>query len=149
MAGVLGAVSIGLPWGVRREDVISLDVPLVYSAPNPLGGTLFFSEGVAGIDIAVPVTVTGLEHPVRLLAVVAVLLVGAGVRLGSRRIAWIGLGVAATALPIGGVGGAGRVVLLIGISLAVLALLRADGGTRPQDPASPVSPDRTSAELGG
>ncbi|MGF1648382.1 MAG: hypothetical protein ACFCVF_15880 [Kineosporiaceae bacterium] len=121
IGGLLGVVSLGLPWGVRGAEVLDAGLPFV--SPVPVGGTTWFFPDTIDLEVAVPVVVHGVEHPVRVLAVVAGLLVWWAVRRGSPGTAWLGLAVAATALPMGGFAGAGRVVLAAGVLVVAVALL--------------------------
>jgi hypothetical protein len=129
LGGLLAGVSMGMPWGVRQEQL--LDVTLPFAVPVPVGGTNWTFPDSVDLDVAVPVVVHGLEHPVRVLAVVGAVLVWWAVRHGSRLTAWLGLLVAAAALPLGGTAGSGRVVLAAGLVVVTVALLRASGPAPP------------------
>jgi hypothetical protein len=87
-------------------------------------------------------TVHGFEHTMRVTGAAAALLVGAGIRRGRRSLALAGLGVAAIAIPIGGVAGeSGRVAYALAIGLTALAL-DAGRATRPLAPSMPPAPTR-------
>jgi hypothetical protein len=123
LGGLLAGVSLALPWGVREEQLLDAELPFAY--PVPVGDTTWYFPDSLDVEVAVPVVVRGLEHPARLLAFAAALLVWWAVSRGSRRIAWLGIAVAGAALPIGGTGGAGRVLLAAGLAVVALALVRA------------------------
>jgi hypothetical protein len=104
LAGVLTAVSLGLPWVAR---------------PRPLDGVPVGGVGSGG-------ELPGFSHPVRVIALVAAVLLWWAVRQGSRRIAVAACLVAVTALPLGLTQGvsSGRICFALAIVAAVVAIWR-------------------------
>jgi len=102
LAGVLAAVSIGLPWVPR---------------PSPSG----VAVGATGAGAT-----AGTAHPVRVIALVAAVLLWWAVRRGSRRGALAACLIATTALPLGLTAGvtSGRICYTLAIALAVVAIWR-------------------------
>jgi hypothetical protein len=100
-AGVLGLLSLGLPWErfadipgtVIPEIVVAyptgdLDVTISYTPP------IYFPTIPGG-------TVPGTDHPMRLIGLAAALLLWWAIRVGSRGTGWLALAVGALAVPLG------------------------------------------------
>jgi hypothetical protein len=98
MAGVLAAVSVGLPWTVVRPA----------------------AAGMPGLQLA------GTSHPVRVIALAAAVALWWAVHRASRTSALAALLVAATALPLGISAGltSGRIVYAAAIAVAAVAIWR-------------------------
>jgi hypothetical protein len=120
LAGVLGVVSLGLPWGVTQTGA---------------------GSGITQ-DTTVARTVIGAEHPVRVIGLAAALLLVTAVRRGRPGRARAAVALGTLALPLGLSAGltSGRAVYLLALLLAAMG-----SGVLPH----PGSPRRSGASAGG
>jgi hypothetical protein len=127
VAGCLAVVSLGLPWGVYVDEILG-ETPFIITTGT--GGVEVTTLFTLDLGVDVPVVVSGYQHPVRAVLLVAVLVMGWALRAGSRRGAVAAVVVAALALPLGAPGAAGQLVYAAAVALAVVWLGRGTtGGT--------------------
>lgn len=125
LAVLLLAVSLGLPWGVRHEQVAVVGSPFTIQLWNGVGGGYCCLRTLPTYDTSRTLStqvVVGAQHPARfgIVAALALLLLG-----GRRRHLWAGLLVAAELLlsgsagfTAGGVAAAWMGALALGVAAA-------------------------------